>query len=258
MIILKRIIKKENIKQYAGYRFSNKELVAHIIMFAVGILIVAKLFYGNFMFAFLLLPFYFPMTKIRKDALTERREKIFKRQFSDAIVSMSDAMKIGCSAENAVKEAYREMRLLHGANSYICKELLEICRKISINTTIETAFVEMATRTKIREIELFSQIFSVAKRTGGNIVDITAMVSENINQCLRVEQEIYVAISEKRLEQRIMSFVPIGIILYTSLTSEGFLDVMYTTILGKIIMTVSLIVYGGAVYGAERIIHMDI
>ena len=83
------------------------------------------------------------------------------------------------------------------------------------------------------------------------------MVANHISESFRIEDEISVAISEKRLEQRIMSFVPMGIILYVSVTSPGFLDVMYETIAGKVIMSLGLALYVAAVLMSERIMKID-
>ena len=82
-------------------------------------------------------------------------------------------------------------------------------------------------------------------------------VSDHISQSIRVEQEIDVALGEKKMEMKIMSLVPVGIIVYVNVTSPGFLDVMYTTVLGKIIMTASLFVYGLTIFIAGRIQEVE-
>jgi len=51
----------------------------------------------------------------------------------------------------------------------------------------------------------------------------------------------------KQLEETIMSLIPAGIILYLNFAFDGFLDVLYTSIAGRGIMTVCLIIYAAAV-----------
>lgn len=243
---------------YTKYNFTKTEFAIHFIIILGGFAIVAKLFFGAYSYLIFLLPLYFPVLKYRKEQLNEKRKQEVKQQFKDALISMADSMNVGYSVENAIQESYKEMVVLYGRSSYICNELLEIIRKIELNSTVEQAFNDFAKRVSIDEITLFSQIFNVAKRTGGNMASLIQMVANNISESFRIGEEISVSISEKRLEQRVMSVVPIGIIGYINVTSPGFLDVMYETVAGKIIMSVVLVVYIIAVLMSERIMQIDI
>ena len=51
----------------------------------------------------------------------------------------------------------------------------------------------------------------------------------------------------KQLEETIMSLIPAGIILYLNFAFDGFLDVLYTSVAGRVIMTACLLVYAAAV-----------
>ena len=53
-----------------------------------------------------------------------------------------------------------------------------------------------------------------------------------------------------------MSAVPIGIVFYLEFTSHGFFDVLYETMIGRVIMTVSLIAYLGAIAWGRKILDI--
>ena len=61
-----------------------------------------------------------------------------------------------------------------------------------------------------------------------------------------MEEEISASLASRRLEARIMSVVPLGILLYLRYGMAGFLSVMYETAAGRIAMAVCLAVYAGA------------
>ena len=63
---------------------------------------------------------------------------------------------------------------------------------------------------------------------------------------------------KKKYEQRIMSLVPVGVMAYMSITSEGFFDVLYHNGLGIIIMSFCLLVYGVAVYLGEHLTRIEV
>lgn len=242
---------------YLLYKFTKRQLLINILIGLIGIMVISKLFYGTFAAMIFLVPFIILFIKIRKKQLQDVRNKELKRQFKDAILSISDLMSVGYSIENSIRECYREMISIYGKDSHICRELKNMIKKVELNTPIEKVFEDFENRTDINEIRLFSQVFSIAKRTGGDMVFLIHMVSENISQSLHVEEEINVVISEKKLEQRIMTLVPIGIIVYVRVTSPGFLQVMYETIAGRIIMTICLAAYAAAFCIAEKIMNIE-
>ena len=53
-----------------------------------------------------------------------------------------------------------------------------------------------------------------------------------------------------------MNVLPFLIILYIDITSDGFLDVMYQTLTGRIIMTVCLLLIGISCWFSGRILNI--
>ena len=74
----------------------------------------------------------------------------------------------------------------------------------------------------------------------------------------RVRREIGVMISGKRLEQTIMSIVPSGIILYMQLTSDGFLEVLYHSSFGVLVMSICLVIYIFSFWMGRKITRISI
>ncbi len=64
--------------------------------------------------------------------------------------------------------------------------------------------------------------------------------------------------SAKKLEKNIMSLVPLGMIIYMRISNPGFMDILYCSIAGRILMTVCLILYGIALWIAEKITKISI
>ena len=87
---------------------------------------------------------------------------------------------------------------------------------------------------------------------------IIRSAAETIGGRIEVSREIDTVLAAKRMEQKIMTAMPCGILLYMRLASPGFLDLMYTTGLGAAIMTVCLIAYGGAVLIGRKIIAIEV
>ena len=139
------------------------------------------------------------------------------------------------------------MICIYGEQALITRELEYMVRAISVNETPEQVVTDFAGRTGLAEVESFAQVFCLAKRSSGDLAAIIESTSRTISEKLRVREEIVTLTTAKQLEETIMSLIPAGIILYLNFAFDGFLDVLYTSVAGRVIMTACLLVYAAAV-----------
>ncbi len=239
-------------------RLSTKEKCIQILVLLLLIMFLAKMFYGTFLAGVILLPMIIPLYKQRKEQLLEKKKQKMEVMFQDMLISMSDALKTGYSVENAFKESYQDLRKLYGNSSAICVEMRLMLSRIKLNVPMEQVLKDFAQRTELKEARLFYHVFSVAKRTGGNMGQVIKSVTDNIVLRTAVKEEINVEIHGKRMEHRIMMVIPIFMMFYVSTASEGFLDVMYETLAGRLIMTGCIIGYCVAYLWGEKIVRVEV
>ena len=123
---------------------------------------------------------------------------------------------------------------------------------------IANCFEDFGNRCQIEEIILFSDVINIAKRSGGNIIEIVKNAADSICQKIEVEREIETIINSKKYEQRIMDIVPLIMILYVNFTSGNMMSVMYNTLIGKLIMTICLLLYTVAFIIGEKITNISV
>lgn len=233
---------------YRFYKLSVKE----IIKFFVGICFIAGIFAYVFYksviaFIVFLLPVYGYM-KLISNYLEKKRRMELTLQFKEFCLSLCAQLITGYSLENAIRETYREMENVYGEKSYICNEIKGISTKLKVNLTIEHCFEDFAMRSGVEEIELFAEIIKIAKRTGGDIIEIVKSAADSISQKIEVEREIRIIINGKKQEQAVMSVIPLMMILYVSFTSPEMMEVLYDGIFGRLFMSGCLGLYIFAVF----------
>lgn len=244
------------INQYI--KLSKKDYFVNISIIIFSIFIIAKLFYGSFFAGIILLPSGIPLFRQRKKKINVKKMRVLELQFKDMLISVSDAMSTGYSIENAIRESYRDLLPVYGYDSDICKELRLMISRLKLNVRVEIIFSDFANRTKLKNVKMFCQVFSVAKKTGGNITEVIKSVTDDIVLKESVKEEINVAINSKKLEQKVMTVIPMFLIVYVSIASPGFLDVMYQSYMGRVVMTVCLICYLGAYLWSEKITDIKV
>lgn len=201
---------------------------------------------------FCYLPFYI---RSCKKNIRENRKNSLRIQFRDAINSLAAALEAGENPENAVKSATEELKLMYSETEPIIYEFREISAKLGNNVTIEEAFEDFAVRSGIDDIMYFSEILSIAKRTGGNILQIIRETRNIITDKLELESRLKTMIAAKAYEAKIMKAVPAGILIYLRLFSYDLIKPLYTTLKGEILMLVLLIVYFVLAKISDRIVN---
>lgn len=243
---------------YGNYDFRGKEWVWYSIQGGLVVGCIAYFFYHSVFACLFLIPVFFFFIREKRKELARKRQQELTLQFKDMILSLSANQKAGYSVENAVREAYRDMAMLYGKNSPICRELTFLIKGLDNNMVLEQLLYNLGIRSHIPDIIQFADVFLIAKRNGGNMTEILAETAGTIEQKIEVDREIQVLISSKQMEQKIMNMVPFLIIFYISMTSEGFFDVLYHNPVGIVIMTICLIVYFAAFQMSRKIVKIEV
>lgn len=221
-------------------------------------LVIAGLFYRSAWMAVVFLPlvWYVPHRMRRTEG--ERARARLASQFRDGALAVAAALGAGYSVENAWREAAAEMGRIYGDDGEITREFEMICRKISVGETSEEAAEDLARRSGVAEIRQFAEVFSAAKRTSGQLAPILRDTAEILARRQETAEEIRTMSASRQFEFRIMCLMPMAILLYVSLGNPGFMDPLYVTAAGRIIMTGGLAVYAAAVRLGEKILRIEI
>ncbi len=246
------------INDYNKYQFTLKENIKCISQGMVIVIILSILFYQSILAILFLSPIIYLYYKMKKRGLINNRRWRLNLEFRDGITALSAALEAGYSSENAFEEALRDLRQLYDKDSIILQEFSYIINQIHMNITIEKALSDFGERTGIEDIQSFAEVFSTAKRTGGDLINVIRISSSMISDKIEVKKEIRTLITAKRLEANIMKLMPLLILIYLSISSSGFLNPLYHNLQGVLIMTVFLACYLGAFLIIDRIIAIEV
>lgn len=244
--------------EYERYNLTTKQKIIYFLEGEGIVLLISYLFYHRIAAVILLSPFIYFFIKEKKRTLKEERLNELNIQFKDGINSLSGALNAGYSIENAWKHALVEMKNIYGEDALITKEIQDMVRQMQMNVTIESLLNNFALRTGLEDIKSFAQVFGAAKRNGGDLIRIISSTAKTISDKIEIKREIYTIMSAKRFEQKIMNMVPFVIILYINISSPGFLNILYSSIMGAIVMTVCLLIYFASYYISQKIIDIEV
>jgi tight adherence protein B len=244
-------------KDYRKYRYKPLELIFYSSIGALAMGTIGWIFYQNFYIAAgtALLGLLYPRIKIKK--LTEKHINILRLQFKDMLYYLGSSLSAGRSVESAFVQVYSSLKNLYSdGKSDIVREADIILKRLSINENIEDILKDFANRSGIEEIHHFADVFSVCKRSGGNLIEVVRTTSRMISERIEIKQEIETGLSGKKQEQRILTLSPVIMVIFVSKMSGEFMQPLFSTEVGRVVMTVSLLMIGIGIIISNRI--MDI
>lgn len=219
---------------------------------------LAYLFYDSWIAIFVLIPIGMGYFHQWREACCKKKELEFRAQFRDAMQIMASSLKVGYSVENALRATEKELRNLHKDGSRIRREFEQISHKLDMNRTAEQVLWEFAKRVRQEDVEDFATVFTTSKRMGGDSISILKDAVQIIGDKMEVEREIQTLLAAKRLEFEAMCIIPLGMVLYMRFAFPEFLLVLYGGVPGRILMSVSLFMYGLAYQMGRKMIAIEV
>jgi tight adherence protein B len=203
---------------------SGAIIVGGLLLFGVG-----YLFYHHWLLSLLLVPGGAYAPRLLRNYLQNRRRSALNLQFKQTLFSLSSSLSAGRSVENAFREAVQDLHMLdpEGAGDMIA-ELNIICARMEYGQPVEEALHDFSLRAGMEDIERFADVFTVCKRTGGDLVEVVRRTSTVIGEKLDIQQDIAVSIAQKKFEAKALLISPLAMVMFMSFTAGDYMQPMYT------------------------------
>ena len=219
--------------------------------------LLAFTFYRSMTAFLMMLPFGFVYPFYERSRLKKKRKAELADQFKEAMVVLASSLSAGFSIENALVVSREELLVMYGENGMIVREFSYMVQQIRTNQPVERVLEDFAARTGMEDIRSLSEVFSAAKRSGGDLGSIMRHTAEVIRDKMQVREEIRTMTASRQFEQKIMNLIPFFIVFYVEGSSPGFFDQMYGTGLGRVLMSGCLAVYLAAFCLARKILDIE-
>jgi len=225
-------------QDYNLYRLSRREVENYLVLTGILLFVSGYVFYQSLIFSA-----FMSMTSIAglpwyRRMLADRRKNELRIQFKDMLYSVASSVTAGRYLPEAIEESYSAVSMIHGENSILAREIENMVRQMKeANSSDEAVLTDLAVRSNVRELMDFSDVCLTCRKTGGDlsrmIIRAVALLSQNID----IQKEKEVLMAQKKLESRILAAMPVVVTGFINLSSNDYLEVMYTTAAGRILMT---------------------
>lgn len=238
---------------YLVYRLSGREKWTAAAGASTLFAAVAYLFYAEPMVSLIAAGGGLLYPRYRALQLRDRRLQTLRVQFKQALQAVSGSLGAGKSVERAFADAVQDLQLLYPQGGcFMADELDIMLRKLQNGGTIEAAIADFSRRSQLVDAQQFADVFTICKRTGGNLIEIVRRTTTIIGEKLEIEQDIVVLLAQKRFEARILTAAPLVIVALLKWTAADYMQPLYAG-KGRVMMSVSLLLIAGCFWLTKRL-----
>lgn len=244
---------------YSNYRLSTKEKRMFLAVGFIGFFTVLYLFYHSMVFSLAggCLPFLFLSGYSRR--LAEKRRALLTTQFKDLLYSMSASVAANLGISEALAGGLEDLKLLYDEDTPLIKELEYMVKGISENRESDIRLLfDFAERSYCEDIDDFVQVYMTCRTMGGDLEKVLKSTIEILVDKMTIEREIKTLTAQKKLEGKMISTMPLMILLLLNLFSPDYLQPLYTTIAGRLVMTAALAGIVAAFYLTEKMTVIEV
>lgn len=243
---------------YNSCSFSPLEWLKHCVLGLSYFFIMGLIFYQNIWLSLLASVGVVFYIKEQQQINIRRRKETLLLQFREGMYALGSSLSAGRAVEQAFVQSLGDLRIIYEEEMDLIVEWQLIIKRISMNEPVEAALLDFADRADIEDIYNFVSVFVMAKRSGGDLVHIIKDTTKIINEKLEIQKEIDVLITQKKFEQKILSYIIPGMILFFTVASPNFLEPLYAGVQGRVIMTVALGLYMISATMGKKIVRIEV
>lgn len=247
------------IRDYSVYDLSQKEKT---LLYGVGyicIFAVVYLFYHSILISAISgVSVHFLIPYVKK-YMVQKRLNLLNMQFKDMLYSLSASVAAGRQMEEALVEAEENLSVIYDANEPIMRELRYMKINIVENKESDKLLLkDLAFRSKSEDIDDFVQVYITCRNMGGDLEKIIGHTTEVLTDKMNIDREIKAITAQKKMEGRLISAMPVVMLLMMNVFSYSYISPLYTSAGGRIIMTAALASMAYGMYLMEKISDIEV
>ena len=187
-----------------------------------------------------------------------KRDLAQQTEFKNLMANLYSTTAAGGTLEKAMRDSLQEMKRSRGRYPILLPQMERVIVELDRNIPMDAALEHFGERSGDPEIQYFVQVLKAAAKSGGSLPDIIRRTAEMAALRAEMNAEIETLLAGRKAELKVMLAVPAGILLYMNLGSPAYMAVLYQGVTGRVIMSVSLLVYVAAFVIGRRILAIHV
>lgn len=255
--------KKEKLSQRFKKLYSSSKkssLIRHPIILPILVFAAVWFILKNLGAALLVSAGSFIYPKMREKERQKKRKDILNIQFRDALQSVSNSLKSGNSLTKSLERCLYDMQRLYKyqLDKPIIDEWEIIVSDLRIGRPVKDVLRDFQNRAMLEDVDTFVNAVIIINEKGGNLTEVLSNVAEVIGDRIEVKRDIMTLTAGKRMEAKMLTFMPIVLVGLLSLISPDYMKPMFDNFFGKLLASLGVIMLLANYFIGKQIIDIEL
>lgn len=236
-----------------AYRINKIEKILLFIATLFLGSLMGWLFYEHYIGNLIAILIVFQYMGNYKNFKKNRINRMVKEEFIIINSMLLSELEGGVSLEKSILNIDKRIMQDAGLNIKIMRdELKKWLFKIENGYILEDLIREFTLQLDDITLIQYSSVLKMSRSQGANLLDVIGITNRVLREKSQMLKEVEVLVSEKKLEQVIMSILPFIMLFMLKTISYEFISPLYETFIGRIVMTILLVTFIGCYYWSYR------
>jgi len=197
-----------------------------------------------------ILGFQIPQTWIAKRR--ESRSKKLEEQLPEALTMISNSLKAGFGLLQSLSLASEQLE------HPVATELGQTVHETNVGSSMDEAFISLSKRCNSYDLDMVVTAVLVQRTSGGNLAEILENVSATMRERVRIRGEITTLTAQQKMTGIVIGLMPVGVGLLFLLVSPEYIQPLFTETIGKVMLTIALILETVGIMVIRRILAIEV
>jgi tight adherence protein B len=181
-----------------------------------------------------------------------KQRLLFGEQLADNLQVIASAMRAGQSFAGAMAVAVED------APQPARREFERVIADEQLGVPLEDSLRNVVERMDNRDLLQVALVAALQREAGGNSAEVLDRVADTIRDRVSLRRLISTLTAQGRMSRWVVSFVPVGLILFISMANPGYLDPLFHTTLGTILLVISGLMMVAGSFAMKKIAQIEV
>jgi tight adherence protein B len=180
-----------------------------------------------------------------------RVEKL-NAQLPECLTMLANSLKAGFGLMQALNVASEQL------SHPISTELARTIHEMNIGSGAEEALEALSERSGSYDLDIVVTAILVQRTVGGNLGEILDTVADTMRDRIRIRGEIQTLTAQQKLTGIVIGLLPVAVGALFSVLSPGYIDPLFTTLLGRVMLVVAVVLEVIGIMVIQRILNIEV